>query len=291
MDLRARDGGPLVPWHDAESAFAAWQECSRGRPCDYTGLSDARLRGGSGIPWPCDAEHPDGTERLYAGGRFWAAPDVCESYGRDLVTGAPLEPAEYRALNPDGRAVIKAAEYVPPHELPSEDFPLPLVTGRTVYHFHTRTKTGRAPELRDAAPDVWVEVAPADAEALGLAEGDLAEVASPRGEVRARVRVGGIRTGVVFLPFHYGYWDTEGGDGPGQHGRAANELTITEWDPCSKQPLFKTAAVRVRRVAAGDGPAPAPTTAASRPVGEDVPATRGGASALVDERTPGAEAS
>ncbi|QGQ20209.1 molybdopterin-dependent oxidoreductase [Cellulomonas sp. JZ18] len=276
MDLRDKDGQPLVKWHDPESAFEAWKECTRGRPCDYTGLTYAKLRGGSGIPWPCDDEHPDGTERLYADGRFFAHPDVCESYGRDLVTGAPVEPTEYKAMNPQGRAVIKAARYLPPHEVPSEDFPLQLATGRTVYHFHTRTKTGRAPELASAAPDVWVEVSEHDADAFGLAEGDLTEVSTPRGSVRARVRVSGIRAGVLFLPFHYGYWDTPGGHEPDGQGRAANELTITEWDPASKQPIFKTAAAAIRLVERADGTAsPAPTTTASSPVRASLPPTRG----------------
>jgi hypothetical protein len=51
----------------------------------------------------------------------------------------------------------------------------------------------------------------------------------------------------VFVPFHYGYWDTPNGDGPDGEGRAANELTMTIWDPVSKQPLFKTAAVRISK--------------------------------------------
>jgi hypothetical protein len=72
---------------------------------------------------------------------------------------------------------------------------------------------------------------------------------------------------VVFLPFHYGYWDEEADREPNGHARAANELTITAWDPVSKQPLFKSAAVRVEKVAAGDGTAPAPTAAASAPAG------------------------
>src|SRR5690606_25920636 len=243
LDLRDKDGGPLVHWHDPESAFEAWKKCSRGRPCDYSGLSYDALRQGSGIQWPCTEDSPEGTERLYADGQFFAAPDYCESYGRDMVTGAPLEPTEYRAMNPEGRAIIKAAEYLPPHELPSEDFPLQLITGRTVYHFHTRTKTGRVPQLQAAAPDVWVEISTADADLLALTEGDLAEITTPRGSVRARVRVTGIREGVVFLPFHYGYWDV-GAPGADGAGRAANELTITEWDPASKQPIFKTAAAR-----------------------------------------------
>ena len=61
--------------------------------------------------------------------------------------------------------------------------------------------------------------------------------------MRAAVRITGVRDGVVFVPFHYGYWDRER-----EPDRAANELTITEWDPASKQPLFKTGAVAVAKV-------------------------------------------
>jgi anaerobic selenocysteine-containing dehydrogenase len=73
----------------------------------------------------------------------------------------------------------------------------------------------------------------------------MVEIASARGDVRAPARIGGVRPGVVFVPFHYGYWDRTAGAG---HDRAANELTITAWDPASKQPLFKTAAVQIRKV-------------------------------------------
>jgi len=81
---------------------------------------------------------------------------------------------------------------------------------------------------------------------------------------------------VVFVPFHYGYWDTgywdteyrDTGyrDAPDiEPERAANELTITAWDPVSKQPLFKSAAVRVIREGPGSGPAPAPSIGGSAP--------------------------
>jgi anaerobic selenocysteine-containing dehydrogenase len=289
LGLQDKDGRPLVKWSDAEGAFEGWKECSRGRPCDYSGLSYAKLRGGSGIQWPCTDEHPDGTEHIYMNGQFWAEPDYCESYGRDMVTGAPVEETEYKALNPTGRAVLKAAEYVAPHELPSEEFPFQLITGRTLYHFHTRTKTGRAPQLNAAAPEVWVEMSAGDAADRGFTEGDLLEMTTPRGRVRARLRISGIRPGVLFLPFHYGYWDTPAGHEPGKDGgRAANELTITDWDPVSKQPLFKTAAAAVERIAREDGtPAPAPTTTASAPVAGVAPPTTGGDAAQVEELVGG----
>lgn len=148
---------------------------------------------------------------------------AAQNYGKDLVTGAPLEPTEYRAMNPEGRAILKAAEYLPPHEPPGGEYPYALITGRTLFQFHTRTKTGRAPQLQAAAPEVWVEMSVGDAGRHGFSEGDLAEVSSPRGSVRARVRISGIREGVLFVPFHYGYWDTPAEQN--DHHRAANELT------------------------------------------------------------------
>jgi anaerobic selenocysteine-containing dehydrogenase len=280
MDFRDKDGAPLIKWRDAESAFRAWQACSAGRPCDYSGLSYERLRAGGETQWPCNERFPDGRERLYTEQDFYADPDYCESYGRDLVTGTSVEPHEYRALNPHGKAIIKAAQYMAPAELPRDEYPLQLTTGRTIYHFHTRTKTGRAPQLAAAAPDVWIELSQRDAQSEGIEEGDLVEVVSPRGRVRGPARITRVREGVVFVPFHYGYWDR--GEN-GEHDRAANELTLTEWDAASKQPIYKTAACRIERVEAGGGtPAAAPTTGAAQPLRE-MPATAGGAAANVDE--------
>lgn len=248
--------------------------------------------GASGIQWPCTREAPEGTERLYTDGITWAAPDTCETYGRDLLTGASVSETEYRALNPDGRAVLKAAEYLPPHETTDDAYPLQLNTGRTLYHFHTRTKTGRAPQLNAAAPEVWVELSAGEALRHGVEEGDLVEVTSPRGSVRGRLRITGIRDGMVFLPFHYGYWDTPEGDHPGKDGgRAANETTVTDWDPVSKQPLFKTAAARLTLVERAEGTlCPAPTTTASAPADpRSVPPTTGGPSAMAHQTVASTE--
>ncbi len=245
MDFRDRDGDPLVKWTDAAGAFEAWKECSRGRPCDYTGLSYEKLRGESGIQWPCTDDSLDGTERLYPDGRFNTDPDYCETYGQDLATGAEHTAEQYRAKQPDGRAFLHALDYQPSPEVPGAEYPLLLTTGRNLFQFHTRTKTGRAPALNAAAPDVWVELSEQDARAAGIAEGDWVRIESARGAVEAPARVNGIRPGAVFVPFHYGYWDA--GD-KGGHERAANEMTVTSWDPVSKQPLFKVAAVRIQRV-------------------------------------------
>ena len=237
MDFRDRDGAPLIKWHDAETAYAAWQACSAGRPCDYTGLPYERLAAGEELQWP------DSRERLYTDGDFFAAPEYCESWGKDLATGEPDDEETYRALNPDGKAILRATAYVPPEEPIDDQYPLQLNTGRTVYHFHTRTKTGRAPELAAAAPEAWVELSRTDAEALGVQEGDVVDIVSRRGSVQAPARITDIRPGVAFMPFHYGYWDAPG---VAPH-RAANELTPPTIDPCSKQPIYKTSACRIER--------------------------------------------
>jgi anaerobic selenocysteine-containing dehydrogenase len=278
MDFRDKDGQPLIKWDDPESAFEAWKECSRGRPCDYTGFSYDKLRDSSGVQWPCNDEHPDGTERLYADGYFNTQTDYCETYGRDLLTGAESTEMEHNALAPAGRAFLLAAEYQPPHEETREEYPFRYTTGRTIYHFHTRTKTARAPQLQKAAPEAWVELSPADAESLGVGEGDVIRVESPRGWLEAKARISGIKEGVVFAPFHYGYFDE-----PDGHPRAANELTRTEWDPASKQPLYKVGAVKVTKIADAGG-TPAPTNTASAPASEgQLPGTAGGRDAEVEE--------
>jgi ferredoxin-nitrate reductase len=282
MDFRDKDGQPLIRWDDPEASFEAWKECSRGRPCDYTGLSYEKLRDGSGIQWPCNDEHPDGTERLYVEGYFNTETDLCETYGRDLLTGAESTEMEHRALAPSGRAFLLAAEYQPPHEEPDEEYPFSYTTGRTIYHFHTRTKTARAPQLQNAAPDAWVEMHPSDAEELGVREGDVVRLESPRGQLEAKARISGIRKGLVFAPFHYGYFDSDGLDG---RPRAANELTITEWDPASKQPLYKVGTVSVTKISdSGGTPAPAPTSTASAPISDvSIVGTVGGRDAEVRE--------
>jgi anaerobic selenocysteine-containing dehydrogenase len=267
LGLTDKDGRQLPSWTTAEECFEAFKRMTRGRPCDYSGLSYDKLRGSGGIQWPCNEEAPEGTERLYADGRFNTDPDEAEGWGHDLLTGAGYERAQYASENPAGRAILKPADYVPPVEEPDAGYPFLLSTGRTVYHWHTRTKTGRAPELQQAAPEAWVELAQPDASELGIEEGDWVRVETPRGAVEAQARITDGRPGTLFVPFHYGYWDRDGEDGRSGHRRAANELTVTSWDPVSKQPTFKTAKARVARLRAGYGPSPAPELSAP-PVAE-----------------------
>lgn len=81
-----------------------------------------------------------------------------------------------------------------------------------------------------------------DALRLGIKEGESLRVTSRRGAAEAPARIGDIEPGTLFMPFHYGYWDDPG------RARAANELTLYEWDPVSKQPHFKYAAVKLEKV-------------------------------------------
>jgi len=166
-----------------------------------------------------------------------------------------LTPDEYRSLNPNGRAVLKACHYREPQETVNAEYPFRLNTGRDVYHFHTRTKTARHRRLRDAAPEAYVQIAAADADRLGIKSGDLVVVSARRGSVTAPARIGDIEAGAVFVPFHYGYWDMhrDGSNGPisgadlRDDATAANELTPTGWDSISKQPFLKGGAVNIHK--------------------------------------------
>jgi ferredoxin-nitrate reductase len=238
LDLRDRSGRRLPAWSTPQEAFEAWRACSRGRPCDYSGLTYDRLREG-GVQWPCTDDAPDGTERLYTDHEFRTAGDRCEDYGHDLTTGAPVTAEAHAAARYDGRARLKAVPWSPPPEPPGDGYPLTLITGRTTVHFHTRTKTGRVAELAEAAPHAWAELSAEDAARVGVGDGDPVLVESARGRIRVPARIAEVREGTVFVPFHYG--DLDGG------GQAANDLTMTAWDPVSKQPLFKHCAVRVTR--------------------------------------------
>jgi anaerobic selenocysteine-containing dehydrogenase len=289
MGFTDKDGGPLPSWQSPEEAFDAWRQATRGRPVDYTGLSYDKLRGPTGIAWPVNETAPEGTDRLYTDAVFPSDTEVCETYGHDLLTGGAVTEQEHRAIAPAGRAFLKGAAYSPPHEEPSDEYPLLYTTGRTVYQFHTRTKTGRSRSLNRAAPDAWVEMSPVDAADLAISEGDVVRIESPRGAIEVQARIGNVMPGAVFVPFHYGPWDPDGRP-PADSSGQANELTMTVWDPVSKQPYFKTAACRVTKLRDGVGPAPAPTTtAASAPVTATVPATEGGGpltTAKVLEQTP-----
>lgn len=247
MDFRDKDGNPLVHWKTAKEAFSAWRATTKGRLCDYTGLTYEKLTGGSGIQWPCNKDNPNGTERLFTEGVFPTGEEDCESYGHDLETGAQYTRAQYSIMNPNGRAILKACRYRPLDETPNNEYPFGLSTGRVVHHFHTRTKTGRSKELEAAAPHPFIQISETDAGNLNVTEGDRLLVTSRRGEIQVPAQIGNIEAGQTFIPFHYGYFD----DANEGFAGAANELTLDAWDSVSKQPIFKSGAVKIEK--AGEG--------------------------------------
>lgn len=248
MDFRDKDDQPLMQFKEPEEAFEAWKKISKGRPCDYSGMTYEKLSQGSGIQWPCNEQYPDGQERLFGDGVFFTDTEYCESFGHDLETGAPLTKPQYDALNPAGRAILKSCHYQPEAEAVNEEFPLQLSTGRRTRHFHTRTKTGRTKELQDADPESYIQISEHDASNLGIQDGDMVIAKSRRGEIELEARVGLMAKGQVFIPFHYGYFDSKDG-----RARAANELTQERWDPVSKQPMFKSGALSVKKSPSNNG--------------------------------------
>ncbi|MEW5915916.1 MAG: formate dehydrogenase subunit alpha [Gemmatimonadota bacterium] len=135
----------------------------------------------------------------------------------------------------DGKAKFVPVEFLPPAELPDEEYPFLLNTGRQMYHWHTGTMTRRsfALDARESGP--IVELNPADAAELGVVDGDEVRIASRRGEVRISVRISQrVARRQIFIPMHY-------------REAAVNLLTNPALDPYAHIPEFKVCAVRVER--------------------------------------------
>ncbi|MEX2971646.1 molybdopterin-dependent oxidoreductase [Streptomyces sp. C184] len=146
-----------------------------------------------------------------------------------------------------GRAVFFARPHLPAAELPDDDFPFVLNTGRLQHQWHTLTKTGTVAKLNKLNPGPFVEIHPQDAQALGLAEGDMVEVASRRGRaVLPAVLTDRVRPGNCFAPFH---WNDLFGE-----YLSVNAVTHDAVDPISFQPEFKVCAVSLAKVAGETGP-------------------------------------
>ncbi|MCQ1581998.1 bifunctional nitrate reductase/sulfite reductase flavoprotein subunit alpha [Streptomyces parvus] len=144
---------------------------------------------------------------------------------------------------PGGRAVFHARPHLPPAEMPDEDFPFVLNTGRLQHQWHTLTKTAKITKLNRLDPAPFVEIHPDDAGALGLAEGDGVEVASRRGRAVLPARITDrVAEGECFAPFH---WNDLFGEYLG-----VNAVTNDAVDPISFQPELKVCAIRLAKVAA-----------------------------------------
>ncbi len=200
-------------WQQPKDAFEEWKRVSAGRLCDYSGMSYESIEQHGGIQWP----YPAGTttvetSRLYTDGQF---------------------------QTDDGKARLFCVEWEPFPEQPSAEYPFVLNTGRTVEHWHTRTKTANVPILERLSPNAWLEMNPRDAQALKLKPHDLVDIVSSRGRVQnVELRVTEIiAPGQVFMPFHYAE-------------NNANQVTQSAFDPISREPNYKQCSVRVERIAA-----------------------------------------
>ena len=197
---------PAAPWSgwDYGSIADIEDEINALTPI-YAGITWERLEAGEQLSWPVpNAEHP-GTPVLHVG-----------KFSRGL-----------------GRFV--ACDHVPPAELPDDDYPLLLTTGRVIYHWHAGEMTHRAAGLEAMYPQALVEINPKDAHKAGIEDGDLIKVFSRRGEILSTAQVTNrVEPGIIFTTFHFAE-------------AAANFLTNPALDPIAKIPEFKVAAVRVEK--------------------------------------------
>jgi assimilatory nitrate reductase catalytic subunit len=197
-------------WRSPADAFEEWKRVSQGRLCDYSGMTYADIEKYGGIQWPTRADDTPGqTRRLYTRGGF---------------------------ATPDGRARLLPTAWTPFPEQPTTELPFILNTGRTVEHWHTRTKTGTVALLDQLSPRAWLEMNPADAGKLGFRPRERVDIVSSRGRVsNVELRITEIvAPGQVFLPFHFSEWN-------------ANQLTQSAFDPISREPNYKQCAVRVEK--------------------------------------------
>jgi formate dehydrogenase major subunit len=161
-------------------------------------------------------------------GKLWPNPDPENEEGPTVLFRDSF-PTE------TGKAKLVPAEWSAAPELPDEEYPFVLNTGRLLEHWHTGAMTRRASVLDAIAPEAFVAIHPDDGAELGVVEGDRVEVRSRRGSIRLAVRLTTRESrGAVFVPFHF-------------REAAANLLTLDELDPDGKIPEFKFCAVNVER--------------------------------------------
>jgi predicted molibdopterin-dependent oxidoreductase YjgC len=197
----------------AEEVFEEFKRFTTGQLMDISGVSYARLMQGP-VQWSCPNPNHPGTPRLYTDRRFSTT---------------------------DGRARFIAVDHADSAERPSRDYPLILTTGRVKNQWHTMTRTGKVENLLKSCREPFVELHPQDAKHGGIGDGDFVELTSRRGKLVAQARVTSeIASGTCFVPFHWGR-------GMGFY-KCANNLTLDAFDPVSKEPELKAAAVRVKKL-------------------------------------------
>ena len=204
---------------DPAEMFAELGRASQGGVADYAGITYEKIEAQQGIFWPCpDAAHP-GTPRLF-----------------EPNSWNPVAQGNGPFYFPDGKARFIVAPYTPPTEEVDEEYPLMLTTGRVISQFLSGEQTRRIGPLLDNYPEPRIELHPALAAQLGIADGDWCTAETRRGAVTLQAQVvKTIRPDTIFIPYHW----------PGR--RSVNQLTIAAQDPISKIPEYKVCAVRLRK--------------------------------------------
>ncbi|MCL4263979.1 MAG: formate dehydrogenase subunit alpha [Anaerolineae bacterium] len=207
--IEQRLGLTLTHGFDYASPAEIWEEMRQVTP-DFWGITYERLEREGGVHWPCPSfDHP-GTPFLFA-----------EEF-------------------PRGKGKFWEVEYGTDSELPDEQYPFNLSTGRVLYHWSGSTMTGRS-QLEAVFPEAVCEMNPADASDLGLEIGDWVSVSSRRGSVVLRLLVTERSPrGTIFIPFHFAE-------------AAANLLTLDRIDGRAKIPDYKNTAVRIEKTTAPSG--------------------------------------
>ncbi|MGC4935606.1 molybdopterin-dependent oxidoreductase [Gordonia sp. DT30] len=224
---------------------------------DLRGVTYERLRR-SPIQWPCPPEETGPADDCGPADGRHPIRYLNDGRSQSVHTLDDGSSPRLAFATPTRRAQFFARPHVDPAEMPDDDYPILLNTGRLPHQWHTLTKTGRVAKLNKLAPGPFVEIHPDDAAPLGISDTDRVEVASRRGRAVLPARLSDrVRPGSVFVPFHWNdLW--------GEH-LAINAVTSDAIDPDSQQPEFKVCAVALTRVGAAL-PVPEPPASAAAPV-------------------------
>ncbi len=215
--------GDLFPWSEEDHIAGLWNEYIRFHDApDHRMAPLEELKARPGIMWP----YVDGVETRW---RYNTAHDPAADPAR----------GEYDFYGkPDHRAWIWLRPYEPPPEVPDDEYPYWLNTGRVLEHWHSGSMTRRIPTLHQAVPRAYVEIHPEDARDAGVRDGDRVRIVTRRGsmELQARIDYRARPTrGQLFVPFF-------------DETLLINDLTLDAYCPISAQPDYKKCAVRLERV-------------------------------------------
>ena len=212
--------------------FEELRVASKGGVADYSGVTYEKITQNFGVFWPCYSEDP----------RTGAAIDDHPGTPRLFEPGSynPVAKGSGPFYFPDGRARFNVADYRPPVDDASEEYPIYLTTGRVVSQFLSGTQTRRIGPLVKQYAEPRIEMHPRLAAKLGIADGEWATAETRRGTITLKAQVvATIRPDTIFIPYH---WAGK---------KSANQLTVAAQDPISKIPQYKVCGCRVRKA---DGP-------------------------------------